>query len=407
MKNRTLPIIVATVFFLGIASPGFSKPFSRTAALLGASDSVLVQTEDGRVLFFHQADTLRVPASILKVLTSLAALHLLGPDHRFVTEMYADGRGTCALKGYGDPLLVSEVLEDMAQILVQKAPGCTRLILDDGFFANPLEIPGTDSSTNPYDSPVGALCANFNTVNFSRDPQTGELRTAEPQTPLVPFARELIRKNRFPKGRVLLTQDCRQTTLYAGHLFAWFYGQAGGWTIRSVELGQVEPRFTLVHAFESPYDLKENLRRLLEFSNNFMTNQILLAMGAKRFGPPATLEKGVSVLEEFAREKLGLRKLHLAEGSGISRENRISATEMMKVLEAFELYAGLLPEEDGVRFKTGTLNGISSRAGYVRRADKIPCWFVILLNSPGSKAQKVMESVLRELPPQGRGPDRS
>jgi hypothetical protein len=55
------------------------------------------------------------------------------------------------------------------------------------------------------------------------------------------------------------------------------------------------------------------------YSNNFMANQLILAMGANKKGSPATLAKGVKILETFSRGKLGLTQLTLAEGSGISR----------------------------------------------------------------------------------------
>ncbi len=407
MKTRTLFAAMAAVLFLSTATPCFSKPFSRTAALLGASDSVLVKADDGRVLFSWKPDAPRVPASTLKVLTCLAAMKILGPDHRFATELYSDGKGTCALKGYGDPLLLSKVLREMAGILALKVPGCKTLVLDDGFFQNPVDIPGAGDSTNPYDAPVGALCANFNTVNFTRNPKTGELKSVDSKTPLVPFAKEIIREKRFPRGLVVLTHDCRETSLYAGHLFARFYEQAGGGAIRDIEAGKAGPGFSLVHTHSSPFNLTENVRLLLRYSNNFMTNQILLAMGAKRFGAPANLEKGVSALEEFARDEVGLKQLQIAEGSGLARENRITASEMMKVLDAFEPYMDLLKENHGVRYKTGTLKGVSGRVGYVRKPGKIPSRFVILVNTPRHSAQKILDSVLRELPPPGKAKGRS
>ena len=55
------------------------------------------------------------------------------------------------------------------------------LVVDDTYFADPLAIPGVAASSQPYDAPNGALCANFNTVNYATE--AGRRISAEPQTP--------------------------------------------------------------------------------------------------------------------------------------------------------------------------------------------------------------------------------
>ena len=96
---------------------GFTQPHSSYAGnldvlhnLTGNTDAVLVSDSHGRTLFSKNADHRLVPASTLKILTALAALHYLGPDHRFITEFYMDHNNNLFVKGYGDPLLISEVI---------------------------------------------------------------------------------------------------------------------------------------------------------------------------------------------------------------------------------------------------------------------------------------------------------
>ncbi|PQP32719.1 D-alanyl-D-alanine carboxypeptidase, partial [Desulfobacteraceae bacterium SEEP-SAG10] len=60
------------------------------------------------------------------------------------------------------------------------------LVLDGSYFKDPVLIPGVASTYEPYDAPNGALCVNFNTVNFRRD-KNGAYVSAETQTPLLPF----------------------------------------------------------------------------------------------------------------------------------------------------------------------------------------------------------------------------
>ena len=77
---------------------------------IGDKDSVLIGNSSGKILYSKNAKKLLVPASTLKILTSLAALDRLGPDFRFKTEFYQDSEENLKIKGYGDPLLISEVL---------------------------------------------------------------------------------------------------------------------------------------------------------------------------------------------------------------------------------------------------------------------------------------------------------
>ena len=108
--------------------------------------------------------------------------------------------GNLKVKGYGDPLLVSEAWEEIADALTVAGVRFNDLIVDDTYFAPAVRIPGTGRSTNPYDAPVGALCANFNTVAFDTD-ERGRLVSGESQTPLIPFVRDKIRKLGLTRGR--------------------------------------------------------------------------------------------------------------------------------------------------------------------------------------------------------------
>jgi len=118
---------------------------------------------------------------------------------------------------------------------------------------------------------------------------------------------------------------------------------------------------------------------MFKYSNNFIANQIFLAMGASRYGPPASVEKAQQVMGDFSRY-LGLPRLRVEEGSGLSRRNRVTATQMIVVLDHFRPYRHLLPREGQVWFKTGTLGDVKSMAGYMVPKDSPPLCFVIMLN---------------------------
>ena len=338
------------------------------ARLLGQNDSLLVTDLNGRVVFSHNPDTPRVLASTLKIFTSLFALETLGPDYRFPTAFYLRGDDTLVMKGFGDPLLTSEVLALYAGAVSQQAPQVRHLVLDHFYFEHPVVIPGTGSSARPHDAPVGALGANFNTVYFKRGADN-RLASAEPQTPLVEFAQKIIRKKNLPAGRALLTHVHDETTFYCGHLFAHFWQAQTNRGFLSISIGRVKEGDRLLMTARSPHALDEVCQKMLEFSNNFIANQVFLAAGAGQ-NPPASLSKSVAAAKAFAANTINLPDMKIAEGSGIARANLVSARQMDKILHEFVPFADLLRGADGVRYKTGTLSGISTRAGFIRAGEK-------------------------------------
>ena len=145
--------------------------FESITLLIGPQDSLIVSNSKGRTIISKNKNKKLVPASILKLLTSLVAFHYLGPDYRYATEFYLDRRSNLKIKGFGDPLLISEIINDIAARLSELIGDSTvikDLVIDDSHFNQPLTIPGISSSSQPYDAPNGALCVNFNTVYFKR-----------------------------------------------------------------------------------------------------------------------------------------------------------------------------------------------------------------------------------------------
>ncbi len=366
------------------------EPYSTLQKRIGQTDAALIATPSGKVVFSKNADKQLVPASTLKIFTALLGFHIFGPEFRFQTDIYLDDRLNLKIKGYGDPLLVSEVVYDIARKVSRHVLNYNDLILDDSFFSQPLQIPGVTSSYQPYDAPNGALCVNFNTVYFKKT-KSGKYMSAEKQTPLIPFVRDKIIASKLTKGRVILSQEGNEIVFYAGHLFQYFFKKVGMKTAGKIRIERVSKTDDrTIYRYASTYPLRALVSKLMEHSNNFMANQILIAAGANAYGSPGSLAKGVRIGRSFANEVLKIKHLQYVEGSGISRKNRMSANMMLKVLNAFRPYHRLLRYKDGVYFKTGTLHGISTRAGYIQSTygDLFP--FVVFLNSQGKSAEKLM-----------------
>jgi D-alanyl-D-alanine carboxypeptidase/D-alanyl-D-alanine-endopeptidase (penicillin-binding protein 4) len=386
-----------TLFFFWFFQPGhpdnlYAATFSNLKHLIGKKDALIVASPRGKILFEKNAGIKLIPASILKIFTSLVGFHYLGPDYKFPTEFYLDQENNLKIKGYGDPFLISESLTDLASTLAKQLNRFNDLVLDDSYFKKPVRIPGTTPSYQPYDAPNSALCVNFNTVNFKRIRST--YVTAEDQTPLLPFVLKRIKASSLDHGRIVLSHRKNESTLYAGHLFRYFLTQNGIKSTGAVKIGHVQkPTDRLILTYISRLSLKQVVLRLLEFSNNFVANQILIAAGAKVHGPPGTLDKGVRSALIYARHVLKTEDFSFVEGSGISKKNRLSAKFMLKVLSEFESYHHLMLRQGSEFFKTGNLNGITTRAGYLESNKGELYRFIILLNTPGTSADTIMEQI--------------
>lgn len=386
--KRVVPVVVCSVLFLASTGVlGKSAVFSKMSEKsTKATDAIVVADPTGRVIYHQNQDVLHAPASTLKVFTSLVALERLGASFKFRTEFYSSPGGDLVVKGYGDPLLVSEVWQEIATTLASRLPAIKDLVLDDTYFSRDIHVPGKGTSTNPYDAPLGALCANFNTVSFRRNTK-GQLLSAEPQTPLIPFALNKIKANRLASGRYTFSHKDGDATRYTGELLAYFLRQKGAVLQGSIRVGKVSSIDKLVLTYESKLPLDAVLKRMLEFSNNFIANQVLLVLGATVYNAPGSIDKGVRVLSEYASGRLGLKHMAIDEGSGLSRGNRVSALEMLGILKAFSPYRHLLRQEGLTFYKSGTLSGVRARAGYAECSSQGTYPFVIFLE--GAHANQV------------------
>jgi len=347
---------------------------------------------NGNVLYEHNSTKLFVPASILKLVTSLAAIHILGENYRFTTEYGFNKRtGNLYIKGFGDPMFISEVIQMFCRDLISnlKIKKIHDIVLDHSYFADRIQIPGQSDTANPYDAPVGALCANFNTIAFDSDTAAGQFISAEPQTPLLPVFEKIIKKTGLARGRIIL--DRTQAALYAGQLIRYWLEKSRIKITGKITKGQMHHGQCRKWVFFSPFTLKENIKKLLRYSSNFMANQLALTIGAVMYGPPATLEKAVKALKFYSESEIGINNPEIFEGSGLSRMNRISPAQMLKVLIKLKPWYFLLRHGQNDFFKTGTLTGIRTRAGYIEWKSQNLYPYVIMVNEKDKDCEKIKE----------------
>ena len=368
-------------------------------SLIGPHDALIVSDSKGRTIISKNKNKKLVPASILKLLTSLVALHYLGPDYRYATEFYLGRHSNLKIKGFGDPLLISEIINDIAARLSELIGGSAvinDLVVDDSYFNQPLTIPGISSSSQPFDAPNGALCVNFNTVFFKRR-QSGYI-SAEAQTPLLPYAEKKIRARNLKNGRFILSHRENENAIYAGKLFQYFLKQHGVEFSGTVTPGRVnENEDKLIYRYSSRFSLTQIISKLLEHSNNFTTNQLFITSGLEALGPPGNLGKGVAAALDYMSNVLDIKNLSIVEGSGISRRNRISAHQMLRVLDEFEPHHRLMRKKGREFYKTGTLYGVNTRAGYIADGNGGLYRYVVMINTPGKSTKPIMRKLLKIL----------
>jgi D-alanyl-D-alanine carboxypeptidase/D-alanyl-D-alanine-endopeptidase (penicillin-binding protein 4) len=403
----------------------------------------VVARDTGRILMEKNPDLPLIPASTLKVVTTAAALNRLQPDYQFLTEILVDNvRGSSVgnlfLKGYGDPHLVSEELFRLTRSLREQGLREIRgnIVVDDSFFVPSKPLDENEKlGSRAYHAPYGALSLNFNAMKITVVPASragvaarviidpvseyatvkGAVNTIKGNRPAEieitrdtkPDSREVIHVDgaigaqATLKGRYI---NVSSPSLYTGNVFKEFLLREGIKVTGSVVEGTV-PNSAICYSRFYSHPLASTIYWLNKLSNNFMAEQICMAMGADAHGPPGTREKGLAVIRDFLLAK-GVDRSHfaMAEASGLSRSNQISASALVKVLRDVSNDFSCSPEflaslgiggVDGtmkekftdqkvkrrIRAKTGTLRGVNSLAGYGISPDGRTFVFAVLVNS--------------------------
>lgn len=356
---------------------------------------VYVVDAEGNELVAQNADKPFVPASVAKLVTAWLALETLGRDYRFETRFYLDDKRTLYVRGGGDPFLISEELEPLARELVAatgKAP-LSGIVLDASYYPGDLRIPGIEDTNESYNALNSALAVNFNTIAAARRGKT--VVSAEKQTPITPLAIDQFRK-RGPagRGRISLAQDPALSLQYAGELLAAFIDRAGGKVTGKITTGSAPASLAPVYVHRQSRPLSQLVHELLVGSNNYMANQIFLEIGGRRLGAPVGLDKSLKVASEMLAKQDLSQAIHMEEGSGISRANRFTARGLAKVLTLLAPNADLLKHGKGAAYKTGTLDGVRTLAGYADTAQHGKVRFVIsLTGNTGTMRFQLLQAI--------------
>lgn len=383
------------------------------------------------------------PASLMKLMTTYAALDMLGPAWAWRTPVWLQGRvargildGNLVIKGTGDPKLVPErvwlLLRRVRQLGVRRIRG--DIVLDRSAFAvpdrDPAEFDG--EPLRPYNVGPDALLLNYKAIGLTFTPDRANgvaLVSVEP-----PLAGLRVDAS-VPLASGVAARTCSDWRAGLGARFddptqvrfAGSFSPACGeksWSVAYVDPRSYNERMLLgmwlemggtlggvVRDGPAPLDaapsfvstspsLAEVVRDINKFSNNVMAQQLFLTLAAERRGV-GTPDDARAVLRQWAAERLGvdLNGLVIDNGSGLSRDGRLSARQLARVLQSAwsspvmpELLAslpvsgidGTARRAQGVpgraHLKTGSLRDVRGVAGYVLGASGNRYVVVAILN---------------------------
>lgn len=346
----------------------------------GASDAILVVDQAGTPVFRWQPQKLLVPASLTKLLTTHLAIEKWGLQHRFHTDFYQRGRQLW-VKGYGDPFLISEEFDLIAAALHKRgitAAGIDSISIDNSYLsAQP--VPGRSTVDDPYNAPISAVAANFNTVKLQR--LQGSVVSAEAQTPITATA-VALGKNVGVKPTRINLRNSSNAQRYFGELLA----EKASLSHASIHIdSRLPPDAKLLYRHYNSHDLADMLRGALEYSNNFIANLIYLKLADDGLAAPVSFDAANRWVSNYLQTHFGWQGHQLLEGSGLSRSNRVSAAQLEQILSHLEPNKDLFRKVDSksggavVFAKTGTLDGVRSYAGFIELAEQ-SYRFVFLLN---------------------------
>ncbi|MBA2962980.1 MULTISPECIES: D-alanyl-D-alanine carboxypeptidase/D-alanyl-D-alanine-endopeptidase [Ramlibacter] len=387
----------------------------------------------------HRAEVPVNPASIAKLATTMAALELLGPAYTWTTPVLTDGpiaggtlQGNLYLQGSGDPKLVLErlwlLLRRVRALGIDRVAG--DIVLDHGAFAPVSTDPSSfdGEPLRPYNATPDGLLLNFKSVLLTLVPQTDGRARLLVEPPLAGV--------RWPSTVPLVLGECGdwRSTLkadftdplrprlagsypaacgergwplafadpasYATRAVAGLWAEVGGRVGGVVRDGRVPATATQLAVSVSP-PLSEVVRDINKYSNNVMAQQLFLTLGLQGQGP-ATREGARETLRAWWRDRIGPDLPAFDNGSGLSRDERITAQQLARLLQ-YTWASPLMPElaaslpavgtdgtlrrtrtPVGAHLKSGSLRDVQGVAGYVDGAGGRRYVVVAIANHPNA-----------------------
>ncbi|UFH59598.1 D-alanyl-D-alanine carboxypeptidase/D-alanyl-D-alanine endopeptidase [Sulfurovum mangrovi] len=413
-----------------------------------------------RVVASLNADKIRKPASVIKVVTAYGALLKMGFDYRWPTQFYTNGalhsgslEGDLVVKGHGDPSFGSDDLPEIVEQIKQRGIHQIHgdVVIDRSYF----DVGDKDSAHfdnypySAYNAWPDAMMFNERTSTVCITPRkkSAHKEIEDPSYKVVNRVKFVNRSCRgkyawagskvdmqSPVPQLILTGELskhckeRQVCKIVTKPYKAFYyalkealEKEGIKITGGLKLSRVPPSAKLFYIHRSE-PLEEIISKALKESNNIYARHLLLLTGAKVYGAPATVEKGRKAVINLLKSQGALRSgaFFLDNGSGLSRRSEMSARMFSEVYESAYRVLGTRwmetlsiagkdgtikqryrykPAQKRAWMKTGTLKYVKNIGGYVK--DRAGNYYsvVILVNTKRGRfrAVELQDSIINWL----------
>ncbi|MCG2717917.1 MAG: D-alanyl-D-alanine carboxypeptidase/D-alanyl-D-alanine-endopeptidase [Nanoarchaeota archaeon] len=393
---------------------------------------------NGELVYERDSDNYLIPASNVKLPTGIAALGNLGSDYHFTTMFYGEIIDCVVkdlyVKGYGDPSLVTEELEEIVDKFVEKGVKeiSGNIFFDDSYFDDDSRAPGY-SETEPeeelktYNAQLGALSLNFNIVNvLVKGGKKKGYRTSVSTDPFVDYfkienktktsSKRGVWANKTddgvavygsvrPRQREIFRMSIDEPGTYFSSTLKHHLEDSGIRVKGEVKEGEIpeDSKILLIHISKPLGDIVADMN---EFSNNLIADQLVKVLDAEFNERPGKYFGGLGIITNYLEGVVGDGYV-IADGSGLSRNSLFTADDFVGMLsyaygqKFFDCFMeGLVKRyDDQIRMKTGTLDDVSAMSGYMLK-DGDWMAFSILINSEKlkiSKMREIQENIIKEV----------
>ncbi len=422
----------------------------------------IIDLDTGRELGEYNSTELMIPASNMKLLSTGAALMVLGDsfDFRTTIDIYeSNNRTTLILRGSGDPALGDPaIFEDEHQVLTHEAlfdavakalkdrgvESLDEIVVDDRVFDRNWAHPDwpEDQLNRWYCAEIGGL--NFQTNVIKMYPIPGSLGG----TPLLEMQPDLpwidvrvkaktiskgrdsawiarpVPANKFTlygnvRGKTEIPVSVHEPSLFAGTVFAQSLKDRGialitnGYANEAVRLADAEDEWASTPVAVVTTPIADVVTRANTDSHNLYTEALIKRIGHEITGDPGSWENGASVIRLLLSQHVSATAAQstiIADGSGMSRENRVAPQTLTKWLnvlshhESWDTFANSLAVpgkgtlkrrflnanlDSSLKAKSGYLNGVYSLSGVLEHPSGRRAAFSVILNNikPGAGAR--------------------
>ncbi len=386
------------LLLVGVSPGAFAdkvSDFLNGRGIRGDKSAMIVHSlEDGSELFSVNSSLPLIPASIMKCVTTESLLHLVNPDFRFSTRVFVTGKvedgvlsGNLFVEGSGDPSLNSRHVADIGDICVEIGDAVVKRGINE--IKGRIEVDESvwDGPSYPSSWAAGDLPHAYGTASHGLNFEDNASGSRSVKNPAEVF-----------KGRMSAALKLRGITLAGNEI--------------------ENDGFELLLDHQSvPID--EIMRSCMMRSDNQYAESLFRTFAVESGRKGSLEEASKQEIKLWKKEKAPMQGVNIVDGSGLSRQNRVTSDFMAHVLRkgsSDPYYASFFPLagqegtlkrflngtplEGYVAMKTGSMNGIQCYAGYKLDDDYVPTHLiVVMLNemSDRASARKVVEKILLDL----------